>query len=269
MVRTISLTRARARAVPELGLASRQDVGWGGGETITFSVKLAGVEGGRGAISVGAPRTSGGRTTVNLRGLSETVPFISLLQRIREEIVTRVDLAGLAPLHSTSDRLLDGVERRVEATFGRVIRQVIRRDGKTTRRERIVARPYFDPLTALYLIRSLSFAPGARLTLRIVVGLTLFRVQLTARGPERIYSRVAAHDTFRIDGVAQEVTDGGSPLAGEPGRRISIWLGTDQKRTPLRLEGDSKLGPVEASLTSYRAPRKTVVVRVPQDATPK
>jgi hypothetical protein len=89
------------------------------------------------------------------------------------------------------------------------------------------------------------------------------REALEVRRRERVYiPGRAAGDAWRIDGTATPIHDDGTAVAGDPVRRLSLWLGDDATRLPLKVQGETRFGWVEAVLTSYRPPRSRLMVRV-------
>jgi len=265
-----SLPTGIAKVILRSELGPDQVVAWGGGESMTFSVKLAGVEGGRGAISVGLPRTRAGRRSLKLRSLGETSEFISNFRRIREEDLVHLDLAGLLPLDWSADRTLNNRRRQLTTTFGAgpSIKQVMRQDGKTQEEtRRISGGPVLEALSALFALRTARLTPGLRLRRLVLGGLSLYRVEIVVRGPEHIVVRDHPRDTIRLDGVARQIYDDGSDVPKEPPRKFSLWLGQDPARIPYRIRGETKLGSAEAVLTSYHPPRAPLKVRLHRAAT--
>lgn len=253
--------RRRSPVRDSIRLGPPKGVGWGSGESMTFSVRLTGVDGGRAALSVGKPRWKKGRQTIVLRGLGETVPFISAFSRMQEDLVTRIDLGGLFPLHTRSDRLKGDKRRNLETDYGRITRQTIQKSGRTFRRNRRISRPVFDPISALFLLRSLSLEPGSKISLTVLSSTALYRADLKIAGRERILGHLGAKDAIRINGVAHRILDDGRPRSGKKPRRFSIWLSADDARIPLKLKGETDLGLVEAKLTSHHPPRRPLQIR--------
>jgi hypothetical protein len=239
-------------------------VGWGPGEQLTYAVKLASIEGARAAISIGKPATSGGRRTLVLRAMGETVPFISTIRRMREENITQVDLAGLLPVRSNQDRQIPDNTRKLETTFGPLTRMAINWAGRPgiDQRQRRLPWPHFDPLAAFCLLRSAPLPPaGVRFTIHVLTGMTLYRATLEVKGRERVYTPKRQYTAWRIDGTAQAIGDNGAALPHEPPRALSLWITADKLRLPVRIQGESKIGYVEATLTSHRPARTELLVR--------
>ena len=242
----------------------RRRVGWGAGEQMTYSVMVAGVEAGRAALSVGRPRTRKGVRTLSIRGFGETNPFISTFLRVKEELITLVNLAGLLPLRASSNRESSNKQRKLATSFGsKQVLQKIERPGRTYQRRRIIAGPRFDPISTLYALRSVRLSRGARLRLRMLSGATLYRLELRVLGEERIYTTLGPRDALRVGGVALRITDHGEVIKGKAPRKVSLWLSADRRRIPLRLVGDTKLGVVQADISSYRPPRSGLTVEKP------
>jgi len=244
--------------------AAKRHVGWGAGEQLTYSVKIAGVEAGRVAMAVGRPRTQKGVRTLSIRGFGETIPFISTFHRIKEEIVTLVNLAGLLPVRSTSNREVPNKYRKLSTSFGpKLVLQNVERRNRKYQRRRSIAGPRFDPISTLFALRSARLKKGARLTMRLLSGGTLYRLDLKVLGRERIYTAMGAKNALKVGGVALRITDRGEVIKRKAPRKVSLWLSADGRRVPLRLVGDTKLGVVQADISSYRPPRRGLTVGKP------
>ena len=246
--------------------APRRYVGWGAGEQMTFSIKMAGVEAGRVALAVGRAHTHKGARRISIRGAGETIPFFSTFHRMKEEIITLVDLAGVLPIRSTSTREAPKKNRKLFSNFvdGKHLLQKIERPNrKNYQRRRIIAGPRFDPVSTLYALRSIPLRKGAKLSLRMLSGTALYRLDLTVEGRQRIYTRLGPRDSYRIGGVARRITDRGRVIKHKRSRSVRMWVSADGRRVPLRLIGDTKLGIIEARITSYRPPRRGLAVQQP------
>jgi hypothetical protein len=239
---------------------------------------LAGIEAGRAAISVGRAQDS----TLKLRGLGETRPFVSTFAHMREELLTLVNLRGLIPISSTADRkagpektrwmqtefppLHPGAPEARGRELGPVVRQEIRRRGATAKRNRRIAAPLFEPLTSLFVLRSLRLRPKTKTKLWVLNGNSLYQVETRVTRRERVYTKLGPRDAIRIDGVGRRIHDNGRPVAGKKPRRVSLWLTADSARIPIRLRGDTDLGTIEAVITSYRPPKTGLKLRLPRPA---
>ena len=231
---------------------------------MTFSVKVAGVEVGRASLSVGRPRTRKGVRSLSIRGYGETIPFISTFHRMKEEIITLVNLAGLLPVRTTSKREAPRKNRELATTFGdKFLVQKIQRPGRQYNRRRIIAGPRFDPISTLYSLRSVRLPRGGRLEMTMLSGSTLYRLELRVLGKERIYTSLGPRDALKVSGVALRITDRGQVIKSRPPRKVALWLSADRRRIPLRLVGDTKLGVVDAHISSYRPPRVGLTVEKP------
>ncbi len=271
-VKTKRVTHKRPRRVraprrrqyaPPPKLGPPQSTGWGHGEAITYAIKLLGVEGGRAAISVGKPGKKNGRRAIFLSGLGETAPFISAVAHLRERVKTLVALDGLYPLNSTANRTTPGKERDIEVTFGHRVRQVIKKKGETRIRNRRISPPPFDPISALFALRTRPLKKGQKLSMNVLSGTSLYALELKVVGGERLYlKRTKPAEALRVDGVARRISDQGHLLKHKPPRKLSIWFSADDARIPLKLIGDTELGPLEAQLSSYHAPPAGTLVRV-------
>jgi hypothetical protein len=247
-----------------------QPVGWGNGERLTFEVRIEGVEAARCAISVGAQKRQGRRQVLNIRALGETIPFVSGFYRLREEQISLIDLHRLRPLRTTSTREMGSKRREVATRHGSTTeQQIVKRRGpdhqpSRSRRRRRIRRSHFDPLSALFHLRSQVFRIGQKTTFWMLAGTALYEVQLAVAARERIDSKLGIRTCLRLDGTARRIRDDGQLIPKKPSRRVSLWLTEDPSRLPLRVAGETKLGLVDASISSYDAPVKRLLLRLPR-----
>jgi len=99
--------------------------------------------------------------------------------------------------------------------------------------------------------------------MRLLSGGTLYRLDLKVLGRERIYTAMGAKNALKVGGVALRITDRGEVIKRKAPRKVSLWLSADGRRVPLRLVGDTKLGVVQADISSYRPPRRGLTVGKP------
>ena len=243
---------------------TRRKVGWGSGEHMTYRVSLAGVWGGRAAMSVGKVRGKGRRATLSIRGLGETVPFISAIRHMREDLTTSVRLRDLAPLNQVADRKAPNKDRLLKTRFSAPLKQTITHQGKTHHRTRGISGggPLLDPITALFSLRTVKLKPGAALRMRVVNGTSMMLVEAKVMGFERIFVDGKAHDTVKVEGTGRKIRDDGVLWPNKAPRHLAIWFTRDSTRIPVRVEGDTRFGKIVALLTSYKAPRRGLRVGV-------
>lgn len=237
--------------------------GWGPNELMTYAIKILGIEAGRAAIWVGPAYASGKihAGNIQLRGGSETVPFLSIIFRMREEVATNIALMGLEPNESFSNRQASGKNRKIKTSFGPLIHQTIQRDTGIEQRHRRIPKPRFDPISALFLLRSIPLLDGGELRLLVLSGLALYKVGLRVTDRQRIYHKTQGWDTIRLEGSAQRVEDNGITLKEESSRKFTLWLTDNNARIPVKIIGDTDIGIIEANLSSYSPPHSVSEVK--------
>ena len=266
MVRMIGLAQPAPGTARTATLAPPQEVGWGPGEAVTYEVSLLGISGGRAAIAVGQVGRRRGRRTLKIRALGETVP--GMILRLREEQVSLLDLAGLAPLETTSDRQSGETSRKLHTEHGATTRQTVRREGRAVVRTRRLPAGYLDPLTTLFYLRAADLRPGWRETLVVLAGTALWRIELAHAGTERLYSRVGPKNCVRLAGRAIRINDDGRPRPGARPRSVSLWISDDDARLPVQLVGETDVGQARATLTSVQRSPRALRVQLPQSSGP-
>jgi hypothetical protein len=105
-----------------------------------------------------------------------------------------------------------------------------------------------DLQSALVLLRSWRPRLGEVGYFYVVLGRRLWRVEVTAAGPQVIRAQGVPQLTQRLDGVSVRLWQ---PSEVEP-RRFSLWLSEDQARAPLRMVADASFGEVTLTLTGRR-----------------
>ncbi len=93
-----------------------------------------------------------------------------------------------------------------------------------------------DMLTAVYVIRTLPFRTGARMTIPICDEGSTFRVQVTVGGVEKMQTGIGGVRAWHLTPVIQDPH--GRPAA----RTLTLWISDDARRLPVRMEADVPVG---------------------------
>lgn len=217
------------------------------GESLTYRVQIRGIESARAALAVGKPGKEKERRVVPLRGAVEPLPAFRVFVPFRVEMVSYVDKRAGVPRRTLSTRTVDKRDVRLETRYldGAI---EVRQDGGKPARLR--ARPEattHDPLTALWSLRSRAHPKGERFRVRVLDGRAEHRVEIVAGAIGTLETALGPMAAQRFDGRWR--------AAGRrPVRTFSLWLSADEARIPLRLEGETRLGPASFELIAYTRP---------------
>lgn len=106
--------------------------------------------------------------------------------------------------------------------------------------------PYtLDPISAVYLARSLDFKMGETLRLEVFGGKSRYLVTLDVAGKERIRFRNSRVDTYRIVPRIWNISKSGY---ADRLRQATIWISAGQRRQPLKMVGEAFMGSVSVEL---------------------
>jgi len=138
---------------------------------------------------------------------------------------------------------------RFERTSGRVL--VIQRKGEKV--ERIVhdAPRALDPLGMVYALRRAELATGSTFSTTLISRWNLYRLDGKVVGPERVDVPAGEFDTIFVRADLRKLVDG---KPEEQSRGLGIWLTADERRTPVRIDADTKYGRVSLKLVEKPAP---------------
>jgi hypothetical protein len=173
---------------------------------------------------------------------AETASWVSRFFQARDRFIT------------TADRDLLPLEHHREIREGR--REVDRsyRYDRTARtvQTREMTLPLGDPaardaLSALYYVRTLPLAPGTVVSVPMNEAGTSLTLQVSVAEPEDIEFRGGRTRALRLEPRVMRRVERRRPVA------ITMWLGTDERRLPLRALVDAGFGRIRLELTNYIA----------------
>lgn len=123
--------------------------------------------------------------------------------------------------------------------------------GRVTRRDRtkertLPAGAVYDPVSALYLLRSRNFLPGATLEAEIFTGKEHYRVLAQVVGKETVELSSGRRSAIRLHPEVFSL-DNASPNNLLPSE-TTLWVTTDATHTPLKIESYLPLGRVVVEL---------------------
>jgi hypothetical protein len=94
-----------------------------------------------------------------------------------------------------------------------------------------------DPLSAMYVLRALKFTPGQVVRMPVVDGGDIMQVRFTIGGVEQIKTPIGTLPAWRITPTITDLQN--KPVAN---RQITMWISTDARRLPLKLEAALAVG---------------------------
>ena len=226
------------------------------GERLVYRVRVAGVDAARATLSVGDPGEEAGRAYLPLRVTVEGYRWLTRFYPLQIKMITRVDPDTLRPLGMDREGTNGSLFRTVSLVFGPRGRVKVRVhiEGKSPRRyTRRTTPDAFDTVSGLYNIRAWLMTGEPRGEMVVFTGVWTRRVHVT-RGPiEEVWTPAGWFTARRFEVEAEKIKVKGDrkrlPRKVEV-ERFSAWVTEDEHLVPVKLLGETPVGPAEVLLES-------------------
>jgi Protein of unknown function (DUF3108) len=190
-----------------------------------------------------------GRKIYQVRVEAKSSRILDLIWKMRDTISSTFEAKALAPSRFTfrqreNSRVIDTDARYNEASKRWAVhRQQV---GKRAKIYEFDSDNTLDPLTAVYLARSLDFKPGDRLYFKIFGGRYRYLLELQIESKERVSLESGKTlEAFKIIPRLQNITKNGY---AERFNEAVIWISADERRLPVKLSGKIVFGSVYLEL---------------------
>jgi hypothetical protein len=218
------------------------------GETLTYDVAWSHyLIAGTAVATVVDKKPSYSSTAYYIVAEGRPLPLIARLYALYYKMDTLVDSYTTLSQRSSFYRE-EGSRHRLAATrFDRSARRVFfELDAGTAKNDFAVPTGTQDGLALLYALRTRTFKAGERLTVPVVDEGTIYTVGIETDGPERLKMRLGEFDTWKL---RFNVLDDQRRAVG---KNISVWMSTDARRLPLRMQADLPVGSFALALRDAR-----------------
>lgn len=190
-----------------------------------------------------------GKKVYQVRVDAKTSKALDLIWKMRDVISSTFDAKSLAPSHylfsqRENSRIID-TEAKLDLSTKRwaVNRQ---QNGKRPKNYQFDSHNTFDPITAVYLARSVDFRVGDKLYFKIFGGRYQYLLELFVEKKEPVelpsgktveaYKIVPRVQNLKKSGYASRLTE------------AAIWISTDERRLPVKLSSKIAFGSVQLDL---------------------
>ena len=228
------------------------------GESMTFLVKLAGIEVGEAALAVGDIDYTAQPPRISVHSRINASGAAALVTTFIDDATTSIAVATGQPLALATSVIQGKKSYTANATFTATGAEVLYQKPEDAAPKPITfnfqGRPVHDAHSAMANLRHWRPEPGERRTVFIIGGRRLWRIDLTAGGSEVVGTALGNRKTQRLNGRAFRARGDLSVDAGPPGRTFSVWMSDDGDRVPLRVTAQTELGSVEIDLQEYNRP---------------
>lgn len=178
--------------------------------------------------------------------------LIAALYPVYYKADTLIDVQTLLPHRGSIYRDERGKRRHAIVTFdwpARTARFEVRTGEPatvTSQHDEKVPADAQDALSAIFLLRATALASGTRLTLPIVVNGRVYRVEMAVTAREQVACGLGQVDAWRVTPTLLDATDRAA------GHDMAIWISSDARRLPIKLQGALAFGNFSLTLSSAR-----------------
>jgi len=195
------------------------------------------------------PLVANGKKVYQVRVEAQTSKLLDLIWRMRDTISSTFDAKALSPSRFAFNQRENSRVIDTEAYYNSVTnRWVVNRQqvGKKTKKYEFDSHNTVDPITAVYLARSLDFKVGDRLYFNIFGGRYRYLLELYVERKEPVeMASGRVIDAFRIVPRIRNTTKKGYA------KRLYeafIWISADERRLPIKMSSKIAFGSVYLEL---------------------
>ena len=214
------------------------------GETLTYDVTFSSyLVAGTAVATVEDKRSVSSMSAYHIVAEGRPVPMLSSVYAVYFKMETLLDSVTLLP-HRVAIYSEDGAQKRIGRTsFDRVTRRASFEVEPETAapREFDVPQQVQDGLSALYVLRSMNWKTGDQVVMPVTAEGNVYAVRTAVTGLERVSVPIGELDAWNlkvdIDNIDQSAAN-----------NIGVWISTDARRLPLKMQADLPLGRFEVLL---------------------
>jgi hypothetical protein len=213
------------------------------------------------------PAQVDGRKVYQVRVEAKTSRALDLIWKMRDTITSTFEAKQLAPSHFNfsqreNSRVIDTDAKYDPASK----RWAVNREqlGKRTKIYQFDSDNTLDPITAIYLARSVDFKVGDRLYFKLFGGRYRYLLELFVEKKEPVeLASGKAVEAYRVIPRIQNITKNG--YAGRLNDAV-IWLTADQRRLPIKLSSKIIFGSVYLDLVEDKTGPQSTAIEAPRPA---
>ena len=230
----MKLLLAAIVAATALGAPSPVEQRFLDGETLDYNLTWLKVTGGTARMTI-SPIEDGSRFRIT--SVAHSSPGFSRFFKVRDEIETIVARSDFSTLRYV--KRLDEDGDKIEET-------TVIEDGTATRtRKKVkkvhVPRPILDPISVIDYLRTVDLTPGKKYDLVLIADGKVYSVHALVVRREKVETPLGVFECIRVE---PRMISGGV----ERQERLFIWYTSDDRRIPVRIRTEVKVGAITATL---------------------
>ena len=219
------------------------------GETLTYDVSWSSyLTAGTAVTTVKEKKPSYNSTAYYVVAEGRPTPLLSKLYTLSYKMDSLIDSYTLLPQRG-SIYSEEGKRRRFRTTtFDRKANKVLfEYQADTTVKDSFTTSPVTqDALSALFVLRAVSFKAGDKMTMPVSDDGINYKAQFEIGAPERVKAGIGELSAFQIKLTL--VDDKNRAV----GRNLALWISDDVRRLPVKLQAELTVGSFNLTLRDAR-----------------
>ena len=210
------------------------------GETLDYNLTWLKITGGTARMTI-APADD--ESQFRITSVARSTPSFSRIFKVRDEIETHVSRDDFSTIRYVK-RLDEEGDKMEEVT---TIQDGIATRTRKNSRQVKVPRPVLDPISVIYRLRTLDLSPGKVHEFELIADGKLYTVHARIVRREKVQTPAGRFDCvrveprmFRSDGTERE-------------ERLFIWYTDDDRKIPVRIRTEIKVGAITATFRGSSA----------------
>jgi len=200
-----------------------------------------------------------GQKLYNIRVEANTSKVLGLIWKMRDTITSKINANGLTPSQFTfsqreNSKVIDTVASFDRSTKVWSVHRDERKKG-TKRYQFDQPNNTIDPITAVYLARSLDFKVGDHLYFHIFGGKNRYLLDLEVERKETIQLKSGSIEAFKFVPRIQDVLQEGYAARFN---EAAVWISADERRLPVMLKSKIVFGNVYIEISDDSVPLQTL-----------
>jgi hypothetical protein len=208
------------------------------GETLDYNLTWLKVTGGTARMTI-APL---GDDRYRITSIARSTPRFSRFFRVRDEIETQVAREDFSTLRYVK-RLDEAGDKIEEVT---TIENGIATRTRKKAKKIPVPRPIFDPISVIEYLRTFDLSPGKVHDLTLIADGKIYNVHARVVRRETLDTPAGKFTTVMVE---PQMVSGGVARA----ERLFIWYSDDERRLPVRIRTEVKVGAITATLKGVQS----------------
>ncbi len=205
------------------------------GETLDYNLTWLRITGGTARMTI-APHADD-TSSLRITSVAKSSPGFSRIFKVRDEIESIVARSDFSTLKYV---------KRLDEQGDQILEVTTIADGVATRTRRKVKtvkvpRPIYDPISVIYLLRTLELAPGKQHDLTLLADGKLYTVHARVTKREVVQTPAGKFNTVLVEprmfheGVERK-------------EKMYIWYSDDSRHIPVRIRTEVNFGAITATL---------------------